>query len=290
MDTISVCARTEILPVPAFFSLEKTLYCGQVFRFREISAEGKVFELQAGDRVVRLYHAEEGAGCVGGGCRGGLFIENCDGVGFWRRYFDLERDYRACDSEIIASGNADVNRAVAFSRGIHILNQDRWEALCSFLISQNNNIPRIKKIIERLAERYGRPLDTPFGRRYAFPSAEALAGAGEDGIFACGTGFRDKYIYDAAVKVAGGLSLDALAELPDVGLEAELMKIKGVGPKVAACVMLYSYGRGGAVPRDVWIKRVEEKYRVDILSFGKNAGLVQQYLFHYERSTSKTER
>ena len=276
--------RTEILPTPPSFSLEKTLYCGQVFRFRPVEGAVGVYELQAADRVVRLCLAEAGALCEGESCRGGLLVENCGGVGFWRRYFDLDRDYDAFDGEIIGR-NDTVDRAVACSRGIRILNQDRWETLCSFLISQNNNIPRIKKIIERLSERYGRALDTPYGRRYAFPSAEALAAAGQDGIFACGTGFRDKYIYDAAEKVARGLDPDSLAELPDGELEAELMKIKGVGPKVAACVMLYSYGRGRAVPRDVWIRRVEEKYGVDILSFGENAGLVQQYLFHYERNT-----
>ncbi|MBO4217599.1 MAG: DNA glycosylase [Clostridia bacterium] len=282
-------ARTEIIPVPGDFSLEKTLDCGQVFRFRKIGGDDSapVFELQAGDRAVRLCAAGQGELCRGENCGRGLIIENSGGVSFWRGYFDLDRDYLRLDLDITARGNGAVNRAAGYSRGIRILRQDRWEALCSFLISQNNNIPRIKKIIERLAERYGKPFETPFGTRYAFPTAEALCEAGKEGIFACGTGFRDKYIFDAAEKVANGLSLDALSSLPDGELAAELMKIKGVGPKVAACVMLYSYGRGKAVPRDVWIKRVEEKYGVDIDAFGENAGLVQQYLFYYERNSEK---
>lgn len=284
MSTAFKLARTEIIPVPASFSLEKTLDCGQVFRFHEV--EGGVYELQAGDRAVRLYLAGKEL-CDGGECGCGLVIENSDGAAFWRSYFDLDRDYNALDRDIISRGNGDVIKAAAYSRGIRILNQDRWEALCSFLISQNNNIPRIKKIIERLSERYGRPFDTPFGRRFAFPDAAALYRAGREGIFACGTGFRDKYIFDAAEKIVNGMSLDALDELPDAGLESALMTIKGVGPKVAACVMLYSYRRGSAVPRDVWIKRVEEKYGVDFNSFSDNAGLVQQYLFYYERNSSK---
>ena len=283
MNTTHV--RTEAVPAPPFFSLEKSLGCGQVFRFREVASDGgeKVFELQAKDKAVRLALAK---GCGGDGCGNALVIENCDGAAFWRGYFDFDRDYSALDLDIFSRNNADVNRAAAYSRGIRILNQDRWEALCSFLISQNNNIPRIKKIIERLSERFGTPFDTPFGVRYAFPSAEALYDAGEKEIFACGTGFRDKYIFDAAKRVRGGLSLDALSDLPDDELEAALTAIKGVGPKVAACVMLYSFGRGGAVPRDVWIKRVERKYGLDLRSFGESAGLVQQYLFYYERSVS----
>ena len=171
--------------------------------------------------------------------------------------------------------------------GIRILRQDEWEALCSFIVSQNNNIGRIKKIIARMCEKFGEPFESGGKIYYSFPSAEALACASEIDIFSCGTGFRAKYISDAAKKVASGeINLESISSLDDENARAELMKICGVGPKVANCTLLFGFHRLSSFPIDVWIKRVLDKYYkngIDLGDLGDYAGVAQQYLFYYER-------
>ena len=171
--------------------------------------------------------------------------------------------------------------------GIRILRQEPWEALCSFIISQNNNIPRIKKIIRALSEKYGEAF-TAFGETYyAFPTPEALSAAGEDELKSCGTGFRARYILDAAKKVSSGeIDFSVIQSMDDEEAAKYLMTICGVGAKVAACTLLYGFHRTAAFPIDVWIKRVLDKYYpggIDISSLGAYAGIAQQYLFYYER-------
>ena len=171
--------------------------------------------------------------------------------------------------------------------GIRILRQEPWEALCSFIISQNNNIPRIKKIIRTLSEKYGEAF-TAFGETYhAFPTPEALSAAGEDELKSCGTGFRARYILDAAKKVSSGeIDFSVIQSMDDEEAAKYLMTICGVGAKVAACTLLYGFHRTAAFPIDVWIKRVLDKYYpggIDISSLGAYAGIAQQYLFYYER-------
>ena len=135
-----------------------------------------------------------------------------------------------------------------------------------------------------MCERFGGSID---GVNYAFPTAQSLARAGVDAVFACGTGFRAKYIIDAAERVADGdIDLDVIAELPTAEAAEQLMRIKGVGPKVAACALLFGFGKTDAFPIDVWVKRVLAKYYppdFDPSVFGRYAGLAQQYLFYYER-------
>ena len=135
-----------------------------------------------------------------------------------------------------------------------------------------------------MCERFGGSID---GVNYAFPTAQSLAQAGADAVFACGTGFRAKYIIDAAERVADGdIDLDVIAELPTAEAAEQLMRIKGVGPKVAACALLFGFGKTDAFPIDVWVKRVLAKYYppdFDPSAFGRYAGLAQQYLFYYER-------
>ena len=171
-----------------------------------------------------------------------------------------------------------------YGRGIRILRQDGWEALCSFIISQNNNIPRIKKIIENMSKTFGEKIGDDL---YAFPTAKALYEAGEDKIFELKTGFRAKYIYDAAKKVANGeIDLSLIDKMPTKDALEYLMQIKGVGLKVASCALLFGFNKTDAFPVDVWVKRVLEKYYpngLDLDNLGDYAGMIQQYLFYYER-------
>ncbi len=255
----------------ANFDLAQTLDCGQAFRW-SVDQNG-VWSGIAFNRFIRLYR--DGSDII---------IENSNQEDFeniWRHYFDLDRDY----GEIIkiVSSDPTVKTAAEYSRGIRLLNQDSWEALCSFIISQNNNIPRIKGIIERLCESFGDKIDGG----YTFPTAQKIASLSVDDLAVIRSGFRAKYIIDAACRVASGeIDLDAL-KIADYNAACDiLMTIKGVGPKVADCVLLYGLGHIEAFPRDVWIKRALTQLFGGELPECANAyaGIVQQYIFHYIRN------
>lgn len=198
----------------------------------------------------------------------------------WFDYFDFGRDY----DEILTSFENDdlLKKAAAENYGIRVLKQEKWETLCSFIISQNNNIPRIKGIIKRLCENFGERI----GEDYAFPSAEVIARLDIEDLAPLRAGFRNKYILDAARKVVSGeVDLEKIESLSTDDGEKELMKIKGVGTKVAQCVLLFAYGREDAFPVDVWVKRVMTLYPEGLPeSVIKNRGIAQQYLFHYIRN------
>ena len=174
--------------------------------------------------------------------------------------------------------------AAAFAPGIRILRQEPWEALCSFIISQNNHIPRIKGIIERLCQRLG--AEIPGTAWHAFPTAERLAACSLEDLAPLRAGFRAKYLLDAARKVASGqVDLARVAAAPVEEGRRELQTIFGVGPKVAECALLYGFHKTECFPLDVWMKRAMATLlpgrRPE--EFGENAGLAQQYLFHYSR-------
>ncbi|MBP3268420.1 MAG: DNA-3-methyladenine glycosylase 2 family protein, partial [Ruminococcus sp.] len=187
---------------------------------------------------------------------------------------DLDTDYGELKRRF--SEDAVLSKACAFAGGIRLLRQDSWETLSSFIISQNNNIPRIKGIISRLCEHYG-----------GYPSVEQLKGETPDSLAFLRAGFRAKYIVDAVEKLTDGeVSVERAKTLPTDEARAELMKIKGVGPKVADCAMLFGMYRLDAFPKDVWVKRVMAKYYPDGLPdcISGAEGIAQQYLFHYIRN------
>lgn len=262
------------------FSPEKTFDCGQSFRF-EPSPHGGVTGIAHGRRV-NIRRDGDSLRIDG--------ITEADFSDVWQNYLALDADYDDIDRRIGAAltpemGGSVLADAAKVSAGIRILRQDRWETLCSFIISQNNNIPRIKKIITAMSREWGERIGDD---DYSFPTAKALLDAGEDKIFALRTGFRAKYIADAARTVCENEGfLDAVAACENYADADEMLrKIKGVGPKVSACVLLFGFGRTDAFPIDVWIKRVIEKYFPDGLDptvFGDVAGIAQQYLFYYER-------
>lgn len=271
------------------FFVSQIFDCGQCFRF-DPTEDGEGFEGVAYGRYVRFSQPSPDT----------LEIYNStpeDYENIWRHYLALDEDYAKIRSDIAsrfdtaAHGKDSVMpTAMEYGSGIRILRQEPWETLCSFIVSQNNNIPRIKKIIAAMSERYGEPVASGSRIYYSFPTAEALVEAGVDGLAALRTGFRAKYIYDAALRVSdGSLDLDAVSKMtPDAAMEA-LCEIKGVGPKVASCAMLFGLGMTSAFPIDVWIKRVLAKYYpdgLDIGMLGDYAGIAQQYLFYYERYNS----
>lgn len=252
--------------------------CGQCFRFEKIS-EDEYF-LVACNRGLNVKRLSEGW----------LFADmNEDEFNkSFVSYFDLERDY----GKIIEGFSFDENisRGARAGNGIRIFRQDPWETLISFIISQNNNIPRIKKIISSLCALLGDEISDGV---YSFPSAERILEAGLEGIAPIKSGFRGKYIIDAAEKVASReIDLDEIGKIGYKNALAALKTIKGVGDKVANCVLLFGFGYYNAFPVDVWVKRVIEKYyggSFDSSALGEYAGIAQQYLFHYERNMTNKQ-
>ena len=256
----------DILLKQSDFDLDQTLDCGQAFRWEKISENAYhgaflnrqlTISCENGKDLFRLHDTTEQ-----------------ELLTVWKDYFDLDTDYgeikrRFAEDETLA-------KACAYAGGIRILKQDSWEALSSFIISQNNNIPRIKGIIGRLCEHYG-----------GYPSAEQMRDETADSLGFLRSGFRAKYLVDAVAKVlGGGIDLQAIRTLPLDDARKALMTIKGVGPKVADCTLLFGFYRIDALPKDVWVKRVLAQWYPDGLPECTQGleGIAQQYLFHYIRT------
>ncbi len=291
-EKIGRLSRVKI-KTPSNFDVGKIFDCGQCFRF---------------DRVENSIHRVEYSGVAFGRVvsfaqdADELYIYNStqeDFENIWREYLCLDTDYSEIDRRLLSlCDSIPFSEAVHYGNGIRILAQEPTETVISFIISQNNNIPRIKGMIERLSRSLGEPISICeemekhlSGRSSlcTFPTAEALNRLGVEGLFAAKTGFRAKYIFDATERLLSGdidtnklLSLESTAE----GLEY-LCKIKGVGPKVASCILLFACKRYDAFPVDVWIKKAMTRYfpETDFSPeiFGEYAGIAQQYLFYYER-------
>lgn len=252
--------------------LAQTLDCGQAFRWTE--NEDKSFSGVAYGKFLTVALQGEDL-CI-------LGTDEADFLKIWKNYFDLDLDYSAIREEI-RQIHPVLNEAAEFAPGIRILQQEPWEALCTFIISQNNNIKRIKGIVERLCESFGENID---GCHYSFPSAERLAALRPDDLAPLRAGFRNRYIIDAAQKVtAHEVELEACRTLPYAEARRELCKITGVGTKVADCALLFGLHRIEAFPLDVWMKKAMSKLFPDMKpeDFGRYAGIAQQYIFHYSR-------
>lgn len=249
------------------FDLDETLDCGQAFRWEKTESEYEC-TYKGYFLNIPLTISQEGNKFI---------FHNTSAEDFekiWIKYFDFETDYGKIKIQL--SKDKTLSEACKYAGGIRLLNQDFWESLCSFIISQNNNIPRIKGIISRLCENYKH-----------FPTADELSSETSESLNFLRAGFRAKYIIDAAQKIASGdISVNDIKKLPIDEARKTLMKIKGVGPKVAECVLLFGLHRTEAFPVDVWIKRVMEKFYPNGLpECTKNIeGIAQQYLFHYIRT------
>lgn len=262
----------DLLVIPEdIFSLPQTLDCGQAFRWEK--TENNKWHGVVKGTPLTVYETAEG-----------IVFENTTEGQFntiWKDYFDFDTDYKKIREAF--SGDLYLSKAMDFCGGIRLLKQEPWEALCSFIISQNNNIPRIKGIISRLCETFGDDLGNG---DFSFPAAERLANMTPEELAPLRAGFRAKYIVDAAIKVASGeVPLYSLPQLPlEEGLNS-LMKITGVGPKVASCALLYGCGKKDAFPIDIWVKKILKELYPDGFHFEDSPykGIAQQYLFHYRR-------
>jgi len=211
------------------FSPKQIFECGQCFRW-DLQDDGSYFGI-AGGHIAKISYEE-----------GNVNIDtDYEDEAFWRTYLDIDRDYNGIIKYL--SNDAVMKEAISKGSGIRLLKQDKWEALCSFIISQNNNIPRIKGIISRLCEHYG-----------GFPTYSQLSKETPESLSFLRAGFRAKYLVDASQKLESGqLSLEEISKTDIETARKMLMTIKGVGPKVAECALLYGMYRTEAFPVDVWI-------------------------------------
>ena len=256
------------IPCPDTFNLGLCLDCGQAFR---LTLKDNIWQGVAYGKFLEIEQAENE-----------LIFYNCTEEDYnliWKNYFDFDLDY----GKIVSSyDDKYLATAVKEYNGIRILRQEPWEALCSFIISQNNNIPRIKGIIERLCDNFG---DGEIGKK-SFPSAKKLSKLTVEDLAPLRAGFRAKYIIDASQKVANGeIDFEKILNSPIEFGREELQKIKGVGAKVAECTLLYGFHKIEAFPIDVWVKRImAEMYPDGLPECTKGTeGIAQQYLFHWRR-------
>lgn len=275
------------------FNIKQILECGQCFRWEKKSeldyiviAYGRVIEVvQDGDKVTILNSNKE------------------DFNDIWLTYFDLERDYSKIKEEL--SKDEILKKSVDFGYGIRLLNQDPFELVISFIISARNSIPSIKKTIKKISERWGEKIEYNGEVFYTFPTPEMLKDVTEDEIRETGASFRSKYIVDTVYRINEDLensdgiyNLDRITSLTDDECHVALQEFKGVGAKVADCIMLFSMSKYSAFPVDVWVKRAmmhfynaEEGSLNKIRIFARDkfkglSGFAQQYLFYYARENN----
>ncbi len=272
---IKTSGKDLILQDVKCLSLPLTLDCGQCFRWQEQAdgswsgvAMGKFLNIkQTGENEFLLKNTSKN-----------------DFESIWRNYFDLDRDYTAVCKKL--KEDPLIKSTIDEYYGIRILNQDSFEALFSFVISQQNNIKRIKGIINRLCEEYGKEICPG---EHEFPSPKTLSALSVEDFEALGTGYRAKYLKKLADDAAAGeIDFEAIKKMPLEQAKAELLKIYGVGIKVANCALLFGFGFIECFPVDVWMKRVLEFYPNGLPEcFKGNEGIAQQYLFHWARNNLK---
>ena len=255
------------------FSARQTFTCGQCFRWQE-QADGSWRGVVRG-RAARVWD-DGGALCITG--------TRAQFDALWRGYFDCDTDYASiCQSSAVDEFTA---AAAEFGAGIRILNQEPWEALCTFLISQCNNIPRIAAIVQRLCTGWGQPISFEGQTLHAFPTPDALADLSPDDLAPLRAGYRAPYLIAAAQAIgSGALSFDTLRGLPTEDARRYIMQLRGVGRKVADCFLLFGLHRLDAFPVDTWMKKAAASYSGDMKQFIDSpfAGVYQQYFFYYVR-------
>lgn len=267
--------RNIILRHVKCFSLPLTLDCGEAFRWEE-QGDGSWSGVASG-KFLNISKAENGD----------FVLKNTSRSDFeavWRNYFDLDRDYEGICARL--KEDSLISSTIDEYYGIRILNQDPWEALVSFVISQQNNIKRIKGIIKRLCRTYGTEI---CGGWYSFPDAKTLSALSVEEFEAIGAGYRAKYLKRLADDVySGKINLEKIKAMSLDDAKKALLDIYGVGIKVANCALLFGFQFVECFPVDVWMKRVLEFYPDGLPEcFSGYEGIAQQYLFHWARNNLK---
>ena len=278
---------------PDIFELDDIFECGQCFRWNK--EDDGSYTGVIGDSVINV--AKKGNDVIfKGNCSGDIKTICTD-------YFDLNRDYTKLQNELSKIDNY-LKESIEYGKGIRILNQNLWETIISFIISANNNIPRIKGISERLSKTYGKRIEFNGKNYYTFPTADELSNVSIEEFRSLGLGFRDVRLYETTKMILNKeVDLEKLKDLPTNLAREELLKLSGVGPKVADCILLFStLKRFDVFPIDVWVRRVmnelyiknedenkvskKEIQKLADTKFGSMQGLAQQYLFYWKRETA----
>lgn len=280
--------KTTVIADSKTLDIEKTFECGQCFRWNRVPpSTGETVYCGVAGRYPAIVREAEGR----------VEITSDSPESFWHEFFDLELDYSAADA--LFSRIPWLDGCVEYGKGIRILRQDPWEALCSFIISQCNNIARIKGIVERFCLLYGEPLDSELpmkddcaGPAHAFPAPEIVAGLEPADLEPLRAGYRAPYLIAAARSVCSGeLDLEVLKKTSAEEARSALKMLPGIGDKVANCAVLFGLHHMEAFPVDVWIRRALEEHfppDFDPSSLGEMAGLAQQYMFYREREETRT--
>nr|WP_294490832.1 DNA glycosylase [uncultured Mediterraneibacter sp.] len=262
------------------FSIPQICESGQCFRL-DAAAEN-MYELLAGDKYLKIQADEDD----GENRKTVLYCTQEEYEQFWRRYFDLDASYSDYIGRI-DKRDEYLREAAAFGDGIRILRQDIWEMIVTFILSQQNNIPRIKGLIRAISERYGQRRESDEGRvYYTFPDARSLSLASEEELRGLKLGYRSKYICKTAEMIAAGtLDLKSLEEMDYQNARRELMRLPGIGGKVADCICLFALHKMDAFPVDTHINKVLEDRYMSGFPFERYkgcAGVMQQYIFYYD--------
>ena len=257
------------------FDLAHICESGQCFRMTQ--TEPNKYEIIATDKYL---YAEQYDDEVT------FYCEEEEFENFWRHYFDLDTDYQAF-KDAVDPEDEYLNSAVKLGSGIRILNQDLWEMIVSFLISQQNNITRIRKCINNISMKYGEKKTADNGTvYYAFPTPEAFIGLPEDALMECNLGYRSKYVVRTAKMIVDGdISLEAIEKMSYKEAKEELLKLYGVGKKVADCICLFALHKLEAFPIDTHINQALNASYPKGFPFDRYEGfegVIQQYIFFYE--------
>ncbi len=285
-----------ILEKQESFNLKHIFECGQCFRWNKLEDNSYIGVIK--DAVINVKEENEKFIFTGNTTSGNL-------KSIIKYYFDLDTNYTEY-KKILSNIDNYLKESIKFGSGIRILRQDLWECIISFIISANNNIPRIKKIIERLSKEYGKEIEFNGSTYYFFPTPEELSKASVEDLRNLGLGFRDKRIYNTTKMIMENeVNLEAIKNMDSTEkMRNELLKLDGVGPKVADCILLFALKRIDVFPIDVWVRRVmndlyihnesEEKVNKKELQklaedkFGNLQGIAQQYLFYWKREDGKS--
>lgn len=275
-----------------YFSIPQICRSGQCFRLDPVSVD--TYEMVASDRYLRIRVEDRASSGAADGEAGKkdepgrtvLYCSQDEYESFWKRYFDLENSYEGYLAGIDPEDEY-LRTAAQFGSGIRILRQDVWEMIITFILSQQNNIPRIKRLIREVSEKYGQKMEAADGTLYdAFPTPGRLAETPEEELRALKLGYRSRYICGTARMIADGeVKLDELKNMGHSEARAELMKLPGIGGKVADCICLFALHQMDAFPVDTHIQKVLDARYGGKFPFEKYkgcAGVMQQYIFYYD--------
>lgn len=259
------------------FNIKHILECGQIFRYEKL--ENGDYIVFTGDKFATITETAQ------------FYVIETTDPAFFVNFFDLDTDYSQIKIKLQNYNNSFLNNAINFGSGIRIIKNSPFEMIVSFIISANNNIPRIKKSIKLICEAYGKNI---YKNHYSFPTLEALEKAEEKFFRSVGLGYRASYLVET-IKMLKDMDLNALKQLDTPKLREQLVKLKGVGRKVADCIMLLGFNKMDVFPIDTWTNKVYlenfyqgEKTRPQIANyftslFGIFSGYAQQYFYYWKQ-------